>query len=662
MKGLSGGEALNKTFQYGGEAGKYSAQVTEALTGTQEHDLAKLVSGSARTFNAFSADQAALQGLIDNFNVFTGALANQSENLQTTIHELAPTLQTAHTSLVSLDRSLPPLRTYAIELTPAVAELPGLINASKPWLAQVRPLLTGKEAGGAVKLLAESTPGLAGATQAGKIVALPQANQLSQCTTKVLVPTSEEPINDRFGDGGPNYRDFWRLLSDFASASQNFDGNGPYVRAQGGGGPYMLEEFNPTFENVPPCNTSSRARSNRRWASSRSCRASPKRSRKSAVKPTRCRTSTAGPAAGRRDRREGGERPADGRADAETHPDPERRSRIGHFRAWLSRQARGHRTDTIAIIVLALVGIVMMLGIFTEQKASLPSWLPFVGEEFESISAEFTTAQAVTPGQGQAVDVAGLQIGKVSSVDLEDGHAVVGMSIEPKYMKLIHPDAHFLLRPKTGLNDMTVEVEPGTGKEEVEGRPPVPARADRSEHPAGSALEQPRRRHPPVHPAAGRRRGAGDRRPRRPARQRAAPLRAVRRVHRETEQSDRRPPHRAGEGDPRLRRTDHRTRQARLPDPPLRRLLRKSARQLRQPAGGARRSLRRVPGNPEGREGRPGELERILDRRAADADQADPAGAGLDAGLQGDREAVQPDDGADPRRHPALHRAKSARC
>jgi phospholipid/cholesterol/gamma-HCH transport system substrate-binding protein len=251
VRGLSGGQALNKTFQYGGEAGKYSAQVTQALTGTKKHDLAKLVSGSARTFNAFSADQAALQGLIDNFDTFTGALANQSENLQTTVHELAPTLRTAHTSLVSLDRSLPPLRTYAIELTPAVAELPGLIQASKPWLAQVRPLLSGKEAGGAVKLLAESTPGLAGATQAGKAVALPQANQLSQCTTKVLVPTSEEPINDRFSDGGPNYRDFWRLLSNFASASQNFDGNGPYVRAQGGGGPFILEEFNPTLKNPP---------------------------------------------------------------------------------------------------------------------------------------------------------------------------------------------------------------------------------------------------------------------------------------------------------------------------------------------------------------------------------------------------------------------------
>jgi phospholipid/cholesterol/gamma-HCH transport system substrate-binding protein len=139
-----------------------------------------------------------------------------------------------------------------------------------------------------------------------------------------------------------------------------------------------------------------------------------------------------------------------------------------HFRAWLSRQSRGHRKDTIAIFVLAIAGLVMMLGIFTQQKASLPSWLPLVGEEFDQITAEFATAQAVTPGQGQSVDIAGIQIGKVTSVDLEDGHAVVGMDIVPEYMQLIHPNATFLLRPKTGLNDMIVEVEPGSGKKSIE--------------------------------------------------------------------------------------------------------------------------------------------------------------------------------------------------
>jgi phospholipid/cholesterol/gamma-HCH transport system substrate-binding protein len=251
VKGLSGGEALNKTFQYGGEAGKYSSQVTQALTGTEKGDLAKLVAGTGRTAAAFASNQNELEGLIENFNTVTGALANQSQNLSTTISLLAPTLRTAHTSLISLDRSLPPLRTYAIELRPAVAELPGLISASKSFLGEVRPLLSESEAGGAVRLLAESTPGLAGAAQAGKQVALPQANRLSLCTSKVLVPTSEETINDQFSTGGPNYREFWYLLSDITAASQNFDGNGNYLRAQAGGGPYLIEEVNPNFKQIP---------------------------------------------------------------------------------------------------------------------------------------------------------------------------------------------------------------------------------------------------------------------------------------------------------------------------------------------------------------------------------------------------------------------------
>jgi phospholipid/cholesterol/gamma-HCH transport system substrate-binding protein len=143
-------------------------------------------------------------------------------------------------------------------------------------------------------------------------------------------------------------------------------------------------------------------------------------------------------------------------------------SRLRHFRASLSRQSRGRGKDSIAIAILTVLAIVMTLWIFTQQKASLPSWAPFVGEDFSHITADFSDAQAVTPGQGQAVVISGIQVGKISSVELEDGHAVVGMDIEPKYMKLIHPNASLLLRPKTNLNDMTVEIEPGNGRQHVE--------------------------------------------------------------------------------------------------------------------------------------------------------------------------------------------------
>jgi phospholipid/cholesterol/gamma-HCH transport system substrate-binding protein len=248
VQGKTGAEAFNGALRYGGDAGRYSSQVTNAFLGTQPRDLSRLVAGAGRTFGAFASRESDLQGLITNFNVFTGALAAQSTNLATTIHLAAPTLRTFHSSLVSLNRTLPPLRTYAIELTPAVAELPALISSSGPWLRQTRALLSGKELGGVARLLQELTPGLAGAAQAGKELTLPQFNQLSLCTSKVMVPTGNQTIEDRFSTGGPNYREFLYNLSNFAGFSQNYDGNGPFLRAQGGGGPVLVGEPNPQGE------------------------------------------------------------------------------------------------------------------------------------------------------------------------------------------------------------------------------------------------------------------------------------------------------------------------------------------------------------------------------------------------------------------------------
>jgi len=244
VHGKSGAQALNGAFQYGGDAGRYSAQVTNALLGTQPGDLSRVVAGAGRTFAALSRNEEDLKGLIVNFDVFTGALAAQSANLSTTIHRLAPTLKTFHGSLVSLNRTLPPLRAWAIETTPALEELPGWIAAGKPWVKQARPLLSGKEAGGTARLLREGTPGLAGAAQAGKALALPQLNRISLCTTKVLVPTGNQTIEDQFSTGGPNYREFLYAITDFAGWGASFDGNGPFLRVQPGGGNLLVEQEN----------------------------------------------------------------------------------------------------------------------------------------------------------------------------------------------------------------------------------------------------------------------------------------------------------------------------------------------------------------------------------------------------------------------------------
>jgi phospholipid/cholesterol/gamma-HCH transport system substrate-binding protein len=128
----------------------------------------------------------------------------------------------------------------------------------------------------------------------------------------------------------------------------------------------------------------------------------------------------------------------------------------------MKRALKAHLRDVLAIIALVLAGLFAVTVILINQRASLPNWVPVIGTDFFHLEADFSTAQAVTPGQGQSVDIAGIKVGQISGVKLEDGQAVVSMSIDNKYAPLIHDDASLLLRPKTGLNDMVVEVDPGT--------------------------------------------------------------------------------------------------------------------------------------------------------------------------------------------------------
>jgi phospholipid/cholesterol/gamma-HCH transport system substrate-binding protein len=128
----------------------------------------------------------------------------------------------------------------------------------------------------------------------------------------------------------------------------------------------------------------------------------------------------------------------------------------------MRRALRAHLRDVVAIIALLAAALFATTVILINQRTSLPAWVPVIGTDRFELKADFSTAQAVTPGQGQSVDVAGIKVGDVTGVKLENGHAVVSMAVDNKYAPLIHEDSSLLLRPKTGLNDMVVEVDPGT--------------------------------------------------------------------------------------------------------------------------------------------------------------------------------------------------------
>jgi phospholipid/cholesterol/gamma-HCH transport system substrate-binding protein len=130
-------------------------------------------------------------------------------------------------------------------------------------------------------------------------------------------------------------------------------------------------------------------------------------------------------------------------------------------------QIERYRSAFIAVLTLVVIAAVVGGYILAHENLKLPGWVPVLGHEYFKLEGEFQTAQAVTPGQGQAVTIAGAKIGEIATVDLNHGVALVTMNVNPKYAKYIYRDATMLLRPKTGLQDITVEVSPGnasTGK------------------------------------------------------------------------------------------------------------------------------------------------------------------------------------------------------
>jgi phospholipid/cholesterol/gamma-HCH transport system substrate-binding protein len=123
-------------------------------------------------------------------------------------------------------------------------------------------------------------------------------------------------------------------------------------------------------------------------------------------------------------------------------------------------QIRKHMKDFIAVIALLVLALVVSIFILGHQRLHLPAGVPFLGKDFYEVNTEMTSAQAVTPGQGQTVNIAGVQVGEIKSVKLVDGKAIVGLDIERKYAP-VYKDASVLLRPKTGLKDMVAELTPG---------------------------------------------------------------------------------------------------------------------------------------------------------------------------------------------------------
>ena len=142
----------------------------------------------------------------------------------------------------------------------------------------------------------------------------------------------------------------------------------------------------------------------------------------------------------------------------------------------MTRVIRKHLRDFLSVGVLMLIALGVGGYIISQQEAR--PYFPFIEKSPYEIKVEFSDAQAVIPGQGQSVRVAGVQVGKIGKVEPKNGVALVTMQLERKKIEngelKVLTDATAQLRPRTGLKDMFIELDPGVEGEELKEKDTIP--------------------------------------------------------------------------------------------------------------------------------------------------------------------------------------------
>jgi phospholipid/cholesterol/gamma-HCH transport system substrate-binding protein len=244
-----GGPAYNASIPYWRPAYRYSSVVAHDALGIQPHDLSNAIAGAATVAGALDAHPQSLKRLITDFNVTANAFARDSVALQLSVAELPNALTAAIPAFNALNAAFPPTRALARALVPGIISAGHAIDASLPFVTQLRLLVQPTELGGLAADLAKAVPPLANLTAETIPLMRDGVRPASSCLATVVYPWSQLTIPDphfNSSNGFPPrkaYVEAVDYLPGLAGESRNFDANGAYIRVllTGGSLTYSLQ-------------------------------------------------------------------------------------------------------------------------------------------------------------------------------------------------------------------------------------------------------------------------------------------------------------------------------------------------------------------------------------------------------------------------------------
>lgn len=241
VRGLTGAQAINKTFDTSVQSLRDSTMVSDALTGPGGTQLSRVISGFARASQGLARADGQLTALISDFDRTMRATASQQQSLRQTVKILGPTAHNANAAFAALDAAFPATEQFSDQLATGLPQLPATITTSYPWLAQAGPLFSEPELRGLLQQLAPASGALAQLTHAERQF-LPKIDAFNRCMTRVFLPSGNLVVNDGpLSSGVPSYQEFWYSMVGQAAEGQSADGNGNFLRIGAAGGPYTVE-------------------------------------------------------------------------------------------------------------------------------------------------------------------------------------------------------------------------------------------------------------------------------------------------------------------------------------------------------------------------------------------------------------------------------------
>jgi phospholipid/cholesterol/gamma-HCH transport system substrate-binding protein len=241
VRGLTAGQALNKSLNYSAEAFKASAIVNQALLGQQPHDLSKVVVGNEQVFRGLAASSIQLASLVTVFNATMAAFASRQQDLVQTIRALPPLLHATNAADKALDASFGPTQQFAAAIVPSLPAVAPTITVALPWLTQATDLVSHAYLGGLLQSLTPAVQNTASSLHATTSL-LSGLENFARCVSHNLVPTGNEVINDPPQSTGLTvYEELYQSAVGLAGAAGNFDGNGRYIRSSAGGGAISVQ-------------------------------------------------------------------------------------------------------------------------------------------------------------------------------------------------------------------------------------------------------------------------------------------------------------------------------------------------------------------------------------------------------------------------------------